>query len=72
MIVICEECGKKYRVDSAKIKGQAASFRCRTCSHVIVVSKPESKAAELTEAISARDETGTDQAPNRTELPAAT
>ena len=45
MIVICEECGKKYRIDPAKIKGRAASFRCRTCTHLIVVSKPEPSAA---------------------------
>ena len=41
MIVICEECGKKYRIDPAKIKGKAASFKCRACTHLIVVSKPE-------------------------------
>jgi predicted Zn finger-like uncharacterized protein len=40
MIVICEECGKKYRIDPSKIKGSAASFKCRACTHVIVVSKP--------------------------------
>ena len=40
MIVICEECGKKYRIDPAKIKGTAASFKCRSCSHRIVVPKP--------------------------------
>jgi predicted Zn finger-like uncharacterized protein len=39
MIVICEECGKKYRVDPAKIKGKAASFKCQVCSHVIMVHK---------------------------------
>jgi len=44
MIVICEECGKKYRIDPAKIKGTAASFKCRTCTHLIVVSKPEVQA----------------------------
>jgi len=37
MIVFCEECGKKYRIDPAKIKGTAASFKCRSCSHRIVV-----------------------------------
>jgi predicted Zn finger-like uncharacterized protein len=42
MIIICEECGKKYRIDPSKIRGRAASFKCRTCSHLIVVSKPES------------------------------
>jgi predicted Zn finger-like uncharacterized protein len=46
MIVICEECGKKYRIDPTKIKGRAASFKCRTCTHLIVVSKPEPSASE--------------------------
>lgn len=44
MIVICEECGKKYRIDPVNIKGQAASFKCRACEQVIVVSKPDSPA----------------------------
>jgi predicted Zn finger-like uncharacterized protein len=46
MIVICEECGKKYRIDPAKIKGKAASFKCRACTHLIVVSKPEPSFSE--------------------------
>jgi len=41
MIVICEECGKKYRIDPSKIKGKKAKFKCRACNHVIVASKPE-------------------------------
>ncbi len=41
MIIICEECEKKYRIDPSKIKGQAASFKCRACTHLIVVSKPQ-------------------------------
>ncbi|MBW2412538.1 MAG: zinc-ribbon domain-containing protein [Deltaproteobacteria bacterium] len=45
MIVICEECGKKYRIDPSKIKGKAASFKCRVCTHVIVVTKPEPESA---------------------------
>ena len=40
MIVICEECGKKYRIDPSKIKGDAARFKCRVCMHMIMVSKP--------------------------------
>lgn len=39
MIVICEECGKKYRIDPEKIKGDKARFKCRSCSHVITVDK---------------------------------
>ena len=42
MIVICEECGKKYRLDVSKIKGSAARFKCRVCTHMIMVSKPQS------------------------------
>jgi predicted Zn finger-like uncharacterized protein len=42
MIVICEECGKKYRIDASKIKGTAARFKCRVCTHMIMVSKPQS------------------------------
>jgi predicted Zn finger-like uncharacterized protein len=41
MIVICEECGKKYRIDGSKIKGTAARFKCRVCTHMIMVSKPQ-------------------------------
>jgi len=38
--VICEECGKKYRVDTAKIIGLAAGFSCRSCGHRILVARP--------------------------------
>jgi HAMP domain-containing protein len=46
MIVICEACGKKYRIDPAKIKGMAASFKCRVCAHLIMVSKAQSPPPE--------------------------
>ena len=39
MIVICEECGKKYRIDPSKIRGAAARFKCRVCAHMIMVAK---------------------------------
>lgn len=46
MIVICEECGKRYRIDPEKIKGEVARFKCQSCNHVITVSKPEDKTTE--------------------------
>jgi predicted Zn finger-like uncharacterized protein len=59
MIVICEECGKKYRIDSSKIKGVAARFKCRVCTHMIMVSKPQaasSAASQVTDtAIASAD-----------------
>ena len=56
MIVICEECGKKYRIDPSKIKGAAARFKCRVCTHMIMVSKPQDAPA----AASAVDLTATE------------
>lgn len=40
VIVICEECGKKYSVVPSRIRGRAAGFTCRRCGHRIVVAKP--------------------------------
>jgi predicted Zn finger-like uncharacterized protein len=42
MVVICEECGKKYKLDPEKIKGVGAKVRCKVCNHVISISKPSS------------------------------
>ncbi|MFC1827995.1 cache domain-containing protein [Thermodesulfobacteriota bacterium] len=41
MIIICEECGKKYSIDPSKIKGKEIKTQCKACSHLIVVEKPE-------------------------------
>ena len=41
MIVNCENCGKRYRIEPEKLKGQTARFRCRGCNEIITVSKPE-------------------------------
>jgi predicted Zn finger-like uncharacterized protein len=41
MIVTCEECGKKYEIDPAQIKGTEASFRCKACNSLITVAKPQ-------------------------------
>jgi predicted Zn finger-like uncharacterized protein len=58
MIVICEECGKKYRLDLSKIKGSAARFKCRVCTHMIMVSKPQSASP----AIAAKELPATEKA----------
>lgn len=44
VIVICEECGRKYRVDPERILGRAAGFSCRACGHSIRVVKPAAAA----------------------------
>ncbi|MBU1233096.1 MAG: zinc-ribbon domain-containing protein [Proteobacteria bacterium] len=42
MLVICEDCAKKYNIDETRIKGKRAKFSCKECGHIIVVDKPRS------------------------------
>ena len=62
MIVICGECGKKYRLDVSKIKGAAARFKCRVCTHMIMVTKPQSASPALAVQDSAAAETAAETA----------
>lgn len=41
MIVICEECGKNYRIDADKLKQDETQFKCKDCGHQIAIRKPE-------------------------------
>ena len=40
MQVTCDYCGKIYKVDENKIKGEKARLKCRSCEHIIIVTKP--------------------------------
>jgi HAMP domain-containing protein len=52
MVVICEECGKKYKFDYKLMKSDRAKFTCKACNHLISVIKPddEQKVLEVEEA----------------------
>jgi HAMP domain-containing protein len=52
MVVICEECGKKYRFDYTLMKSDKAKFTCKSCNHLISIIKPEEKKTEKTESFS--------------------
>jgi HAMP domain-containing protein len=41
MLVICEDCAKKYSIDETRIKAPKVKFNCRACNHIIIVEKPE-------------------------------
>ncbi len=69
MIVICEECGKKYRIDPSKIRGAAARFKCRVCTHMITVSKQPATAPEAPTVEEVAAEAATDSTSD--EMPAA-
>ena len=46
MIVICEECGKKYQIDPSRIKPGGATARCKACGSVMHISGPGARPAE--------------------------
>lgn len=39
MVVFCEECGKKYRIDDSMIVGETARCKCMSCGNIIEVTK---------------------------------
>jgi predicted Zn finger-like uncharacterized protein len=43
MIIICEECGKKYQIDPSRIKGKGAKAKCTGCGNMMSISKPEAR-----------------------------
>lgn len=51
MIVTCEECGKKYKLDPSKIKGKQATATCTACLCKIKVYHPEHQFEETLHAI---------------------
>src|SRR5512137_3200593 len=49
LFIICEECCKKYRVDTTRIIGSAAGFSCRSCGHRILVARPRPDGGNMAE-----------------------
>lgn len=41
MVIVCDNCGLKYKVDPSEIKKEKARLTCRGCSNVIIVYKQE-------------------------------
>ncbi len=46
MIVQCEQCLTRFRLDPSNIKGAQAKVRCSQCGHVFLISKPEYEESE--------------------------
>lgn len=47
--IICEKCGKKYRIDETKIKGDSAKLKCKGCDNVLTVTKNAPEAIKMHE-----------------------
>ncbi|ABK17114.1 DUF3426 domain-containing protein [Syntrophobacter fumaroxidans] len=41
MIVVCESCSTKFRLDPTKLKGTRTKVRCSRCGHTFTVERPE-------------------------------
>ena len=39
--IACDACGKRYRIDEAKMKTETAKVKCKTCGRVITVIRPQ-------------------------------
>ncbi len=50
MILICEECGKKYRTKGT-LKKDKVRFMCRSCSHVITITRADISSDNQDEAM---------------------
>lgn len=46
MIVQCEKCKTKFRLDESLLKEKGSKVRCSVCSHVFMVYPPESSSTE--------------------------
>ena len=40
MIIFCEDCGRKYRIDAEKMDSRGIEFSCASCGHMIKITKP--------------------------------
>jgi predicted Zn finger-like uncharacterized protein len=43
MIIICEECGKKYQIDPSRITATGAKAKCTACGNMMTIPKPEAR-----------------------------
>jgi len=45
MDISCDACGKRYRIDETKMMKDSAKVKCKTCDHIMVVTKPRPEPA---------------------------
>ena len=45
--ITCDKCGKTYRVNENKIKGDTARLKCNSCANILTVSKQKPEAAPV-------------------------
>ena len=48
--IICDKCGKKYKFDETKIKGESARLKCKGCDNVLTVTKDAPATVKMPES----------------------
>lgn len=56
MIIQCEKCGTKFKLDESHLKKEGSKVRCSLCKHIFLVHPPEQIYAEEGETIAFRRE----------------
>ena len=51
MIIDCESCHTRFRLDEARIPATGAKVRCSRCKHAFFLPKPSSNPNEVVEAV---------------------
>lgn len=46
MIVTCEQCGRRYRIDDSRFSKEFIKARCAVCGHVFVITLREASGME--------------------------
>lgn len=62
MLIICEDCARRYNIDESRIKGNRARFSCKECGHIIIVEKSDLTRPLISASYTSRasgDENGT-------------
>lgn len=53
MLIICEDCAKRYNINDSRIKGNRARFTCKECGHIIIVEKADTARRLISESTAA-------------------
>ena len=70
MIVTCDHCGARYKLDDSRISGRGAKITCPRCRHIFVVYKDGGTSAAPTASATPAEDTASEATESSAEAPA--
>ncbi len=55
MKVVCDNCGAKYQVDDDKVSNKVFKFRCKRCSHIVIIRPTDGEGTGASPLLDALD-----------------